>query len=181
MGDAHENGVEADAPRLRGRCAPHPCTQVLTTQTINTPEGRVICIVPSEQELMEQLKEEGTYNGRYMAANEEQASAFPSLLDTVEPSALPATTPHNSSLPKTQPSTTSWVTTQPTTKRRYTTPHSSTLPQTKQSTTSKDRTRPTTIPVPTTPPTKPLATVQPDGFWWWARGKRFADSKQLKV
>lgn len=63
----------------------HPCANTKVNQTIITPEGdKVLCLVPSENELMEDLKAIGGFNRHYVAVNEEQAAKdFENPLDPI--------------------------------------------------------------------------------------------------
>ena len=63
----------------------HPCANTKVNHTVITPEGeKVLCLVPSEDELMEDLKTIGGFNRRYVAVNKEQAAKnFENPLDPI--------------------------------------------------------------------------------------------------
>lgn len=57
-----------------------PCKEVWENTTVSTPEGLVLCIVPSDEELTQQLKSIGGYNKHYVAVTPEEAVNFEPIL-----------------------------------------------------------------------------------------------------
>lgn len=52
----------------------HPCFNTTVNHTVTTPEGeKVLCLVPSEKELMKDLEAFGGFNRHYVAVTMEQA------------------------------------------------------------------------------------------------------------
>ena len=67
--------------RKRPKCGTgNPCHGVYENTTVVTTQGNIFCIVPSEEELMEQLKSVGGYNKHYVAVTEEEAKNFENIL-----------------------------------------------------------------------------------------------------
>lgn len=55
----------------------HPCFNTTVNHTVITPEGeKVLCLVPSEQELMKELEAIGGFNRRYVAVTMEEAEKY---------------------------------------------------------------------------------------------------------
>lgn len=63
----------------------HPCSGSLTNGTIPTGDSLILCMVPTEEELREQLKDVGGLNKHYAAVTKEEAEKFVNLLPTPPP------------------------------------------------------------------------------------------------
>ena len=65
--------------------AAHPCANTTVNQTVITPQGdKVLCLVPSENELKEKLQALGGFNRHYVAVSLEQAALdFENPLDPI--------------------------------------------------------------------------------------------------
>ena len=63
----------------------HPCANTTVNQTVITPQGdKVLCLVPSENELEKELQAIGGFNRRYVAVSLEQAALdFENPLDPI--------------------------------------------------------------------------------------------------
>lgn len=63
-------GKEPDLPES------HPCQNTTVNKTVITPGGeKVLCLVPSEDDLLETLKASGGFNKHYVAISAEEAEA----------------------------------------------------------------------------------------------------------
>lgn len=59
----------------------NPCHEIYENTTISTPHGKILCVVPSEDELAEQLKSVGGYNKHYVARTQKEVDEnFQNLL-----------------------------------------------------------------------------------------------------
>lgn len=69
----------------------HPCANTKVNQTVITPQGdKVLCLVPSEDELKEELQAIGGFNRHYVAVSLEQAALdFENPLDPIASSGKP--------------------------------------------------------------------------------------------
>lgn len=55
----------------------HPCFNTTVNHTVTTPEGeKVLCLVPSEDDLMKKIEGIGGYNRHYSAVTEEEVAEF---------------------------------------------------------------------------------------------------------
>lgn len=72
----------------------HPCKGSMTNGTIPTGDSLILCMVPTEEELKEQLKDVGGLNKHYAAITKEEADKFVSLLPN-----LPSTSPKREAKP----------------------------------------------------------------------------------
>lgn len=71
-----------DALTLREKNRCHPCTG---SGTIPTSNGLILCVVPTEKELVKQLKDIGGLNKHYAAVTKEEADKFENLLPRPRP------------------------------------------------------------------------------------------------
>lgn len=69
----------------------HPCANTKVNQTVITPQGdKVLCLVPSEGELKEELQAIGGFNRHYVAVSLEQAALdFENPLEPIASSVKP--------------------------------------------------------------------------------------------
>lgn len=65
----------------------HPCKGSMTNGTIPTGTSMILCMVPTEEELREQLKDVGGLNKHYAAVTREEADKFQNLLPRLRPTA----------------------------------------------------------------------------------------------
>ena len=63
----------------------HPCKASITNRTVPTGNSITLCMVPTEEELREQLKNVGGLNRYYAAVTKEEADKFVSLLPPPRP------------------------------------------------------------------------------------------------
>ncbi len=63
----------------------HPCKGSMTNGTILAGTSLILCMVPTEEELKEQLKDIGGLNKHYAAVTKEEADKFASLLPPPPP------------------------------------------------------------------------------------------------
>lgn len=63
----------------------HPCKASVTNITVPTGNSVTLCMVPTEEELREQLKKIGGLNRYYAAVTKEEADEFVSLLPSPRP------------------------------------------------------------------------------------------------
>jgi len=88
------NGEEGDREFTKGEhllqndgggTSAHPCANTTVNQTVITPQGdKVLCLVPSENELNEKLQAIGGFNRHYVAVSSEQATLdFENPLDPI--------------------------------------------------------------------------------------------------
>lgn len=55
----------------------HPCFNTTKNQTVTTPEGqKILCLVPSEDDLVKDLEALGGFNRRYTAVTKEQVDMY---------------------------------------------------------------------------------------------------------
>lgn len=58
---------------LRQLSQAHPCYNITTNKTVTSPEReKILCLVPSEEELLKSLKETGGFNRHYVATTAEE-------------------------------------------------------------------------------------------------------------
>ena len=87
-GEERDNEVTKDEDLLQKDgygTAAHPCANTTVNQTVITPQGgKVLCLVPSENELKEELQALGGFNRHYVAVSLEQAALdFENPLDPI--------------------------------------------------------------------------------------------------
>ena len=87
-GEERDNEVTKDEDLLQNDgygTAAHPCANTTVNQTVITPQGdKVLCLVPSENELKEELQALGGFNRHYVAVSLEQAALdFENPLDPI--------------------------------------------------------------------------------------------------
>lgn len=70
-----DRDVTKDSPQSDEYAPPaHPCFNTTVNHTVTTPEGKeVLCLVPTEKELMKDLEAIGGFNRHYVAVTMEQA------------------------------------------------------------------------------------------------------------
>ncbi|KAK2554916.1 hypothetical protein P5673_023597 [Acropora cervicornis] len=62
-----------ETSRLRQLSQAHPCYNITANKTVTSPEGeKILCLVPSEEELLQSLKETGGFNRHYVATTAEE-------------------------------------------------------------------------------------------------------------
>lgn len=90
----YKNGEERDSKVTKNEdvlqndgyeTGPHPCANTTVNHTVITPQGdKVLCLVPSENELQEELQALGGFNRHYVAVSLEQAALdFENPLDPI--------------------------------------------------------------------------------------------------
>ena len=72
----------------------HPCKASITNSTVPTGKSLTLCMVPTEEELREQLKKIGGLNRYYAAVTKEEAERFVNLLPPPQP-----TSPRKKAMP----------------------------------------------------------------------------------
>ena len=70
-----------DVPRVQ-RSSEHPCQGAVENITVPTENGLVLCMVPTDKDLIRKLKDIGSFNKHYVAVTEEEANDFENLLPT---------------------------------------------------------------------------------------------------